>query len=151
MILSDFKAFNPSGKIIGIDWGLRRTGVAVSDVAHEFTFTRAPIVLPKNAPADALVRAVADLIADEGATGVVIGLPLRTDGGESDTTTMVRAFGKKLAEKIDLPIIFIDETLSSAAAQDEMGRVRRADIKAELDSNAARVILENAISMMKRG
>ena len=50
-----------------------------------------------------------------------------------------------------MPIIFIDETLSSMSAQEQMGRIRRSDIKEKLDSNSARVILENAIAMMKRG
>jgi RNase H-fold protein (predicted Holliday junction resolvase) len=49
-----------------------------------------------------------------------------------------------------LPIAFIDENLTSRAAQDEMGRVRVADIKRDLDSAAARVILENAIAMINR-
>ena len=147
MILDDFKVFPRTGRLIGIDWGARRTGVAVSDETHEFVFARDPIVGQK--PGE-LVRAVAKLAHDEHATGIVIGLPLRMDGSESDTTKMVREFAESLATATDVPIIFIDETLSSTAAQEQMGRVRRADIKGKLDSNAARVILENAIAMMGR-
>jgi len=147
MILDDFKVFPRDGRLIGIDWGARRTGVAVSDESREFVFARAPIV---SRDAAELVRAVAKLIISEKVVGIVIGLPLRTDGSESDTTKMVREFADALATATDVPIIFIDETLSSAVAQEQMGRVRRADIKEKLDSNSARLILENAIDLVSR-
>ena len=148
MILDDFKVFPRDGRLIGIDWGARRTGVAVSDESREFVFARAPIV---SRDAAELVRAVLELVRAEKIVGIVIGLPLRMDGTESETTGRVRAFADALAHETDVPIIFIDETLSSTEAQGQMGRVRRADIKEKLDSNAARVILENAIALMGRG
>lgn len=147
MILDDFKVFPRAGRLIGIDWGARRTGVAVSDESREFVFARAPIVSRGGAE---LVRAVADLARNERTAGIVIGLPLRTDGSESDTTKMVREFADSLAGATDVPIIFIDETLSSAAAAEEMGRATVREIKEKLDSNAARVILENAIDLISR-
>ena len=147
MILDDFKVFPRDGRLIGIDWGARRTGVAVSDESREFVFVRAPIV-SRNAAE--LVRAVAELIISEKVVGIVIGLPLRTDGSESDTTKMVREFADALAGATDVPIIFIDETLSSMAAAEQMGRATVREIKEKLDSDAARVILENAIAMMGR-
>ena len=90
------------------------------------------------------------LIQKEQVVGIIIGLPLRMDGTESDTTKNVRDFANALTVQTDVPICFIDETLSSASAQEYMGRVRVRDIKEKLDSEAARVILENAISMIKR-
>ena len=147
MILDDFKVFPRDGRLIGIDWDARRTGVAVSDESREFVFARAPIV---SRDAAELVRAVAELIISEKVVGIVIGLPLRTDGSESDTTKMVREFADALATATDVPIIFIDETLSSAVAQEQMGRVRPRDIKEKLDSNSARLILENAIDLVSR-
>ena len=148
MILSNFKVFPRIGRLVGIDWGARRTGVAVSDDLHEFVFAREPIV---SRSTDELVCAVVDLAVAEHAVGIIIGLPLRMDGTDSETTARVRAFAGALAGATDIPIIFIDETLSSTAAQEQMGRVRRTDIKEKLDSNAARVILENAIAMINRG
>lgn len=148
MILQDFKVFPRIGRLVGIDWGARRTGVAVSDDLHEFVFARESIV---SRSTDELVCAVVDLAVAEHAVGIVIGLPLRMDGTESETTARVREFADALAIATDIPIIFIDETLSSTAAQEQMGRVRRTDIKEKLDSNAARVILENAIAMINRG
>ncbi len=147
MILSNFKVFNAIGRLLGIDWGARRTGVAVSDADRGFVFAREPIIA-KNS--DELVNEVLNIVESEKIVGIVIGVPLRTNGTDSETTAMVRVFADALAQKTDVPIMFIDETLSSTAAQEQMGRVRRTDIKEKLDSNAARVILENAIEMMKR-
>ena len=63
---------------------------------------------------------------------------------------MERAFANSLAEHTDIPICFLDETLSSASAQESMGRVSVHDIKQKLDSESARVILENAVAVIKR-
>lgn len=147
MILPDFKDFPTYGRIIGLDWGARRTGVAITDESCSFVFVREPIV-SKNS--DDLQGRLVSLIKDERVAGIVIGLPLRTDGTESDTTKNVRDFANSLAEKTDIPICFLDETLSSAEAQESMGHVRVRDIKQKLDSEAARVILENAIAIIKR-
>jgi putative Holliday junction resolvase len=147
MILPNFKDFPIAGRVIGLDWGARRTGVAITDESCSFVFARKPIV-SKNS--DDLQSRVLSLIKEERVAGIIIGLPLRTDGTESETTKNVRDFAISLAEKIDTPICFLDETLSSTAAQESMGRVRISDIKEKLDSEAARVILENAIAVIKR-
>ena len=148
MILRDFKVFPRFGRLVGIDWGARRTGVAVSDDSREFVFTR-PVIVVRN-PGE-LVEKVVDLLGAEHVAGIVIGLPLRTNGTESETTKKVRAFADALATKTDLPIIFVDETLTSSTAQESLGRVRRDDIREKLDSESARVILENAIAVINRG
>ena len=148
MILPDFKAFPRNGRVLGIDWGLRRIGVAVSDPMRDFVFARDAIVLPRGAENHADL--VADMAMQENAVGIIVGLPLYPDGTASDTTKMVRDFIDKLAEKTDLPICTIEENLTSVSAQEDMGRVRVRDLKARLDSESARVILENAIAMINR-
>ena len=148
MILPDFKAFPRDGRVLGIDWGLRRIGVAVSDQARQFVFVRDAIVLPRGA--DSHVKRVVDMAHAENVVGIVVGLPIRGDGGESETTKMVRDFVAGLEAKIELPICMIEENLTSAVAQENMGRVRVRDLKEKLDSESARVILENAISIMNR-
>ena len=149
MILRDFKVFPSNGKLMGIDWGARRTGVAVSCLDGMFVAARPAVYMSRYSPQE-LAGQIVKIVIDEKIDGIVIGLPMRMDGGESETTAHVREFADVLAEKTDVPIVFIDETLSSAAAQEDMGRVRVRDIKQKLDSNAARVILENAIAMIKR-
>ena len=147
MILSDYKDFPHTGRIIGFDWGARRCGVAVSDENRDFVFAR-PQINVKNS--DELLLKIIDLINEERPIGLVFGLPLYSDGTDSDTTKQVREFVEKLSLKTDLPIIFIEENLTSATAQEEIGRFNMNKIKTELDSMSARVILENAISLLKR-
>lgn len=144
MILPDFKDFPSNGRIIGIDWGARRVGVAVSDDARQMVFVR-PVVSGEKS-----VDTVAEIIQDDKISGVVIGLPLCSDGSDSDTTRRVRTFANDLSKRTDVPIVFVDETLSSHFAQESMGRVRIRDIKEKLDSESARVILENAIALIHR-
>lgn len=145
MILPDFKAFPRMGRIIGLDWGARRIGVAVSDPRREFVFARD--LIPGGADAS---HRIADFVRTERAVGVIVGLPLHADGTPSDTTRAVRAFADELTSNIDVPICFVEENLTSVAAQESMGKVRRRDIKEKLDSLSARVILENAIAMINR-
>lgn len=148
MILAEFKAFPRVGRVIGVDWGMRRIGVAVSDPSHEFVFARDAIVVPRGAGNHA--ELVARFAQEEGAVAIVVGLPVYNDGGESETTKQVRDFVCALSERIDLPIGLIEENLTSVSAQECMGRVRVRDLKKKLDSESARVILENAIALIKR-
>ena len=97
-----------------------------------------------------VARQVADWAHDECVVGIVFGLPVHADGTPSDTTDAVRACVAELCTYTDLPVAFIDETLTSRAAQDDMGRVRVSDIKRDLDSQSARIILENAIAIIRR-
>ena len=148
MILPDFKAFPRVGRMLGIDWGLRRIGVAVSDPMRQFVFVRDVVMLPRGAQNHA--QLVAEIARDENVVGIVVGLPLHADGTDSDTTKMVRSFVSELTAETDLPICVIEENLTSSAAQENMGRVRVRELKEKLDSESARVILENAIAMIGR-
>ena len=147
MILSDYKDFPRVGRIIGLDWGLRRCGVAVSDEKRDFVFVRPQISVKTQ---DELIQYVLNMVSVDKIVGVVVGLPLYADGSDSDTTKMVREFAKILESKTDLPIIFIEENLTSTAAQEEIGRKSITKIKQELDSVSAKIILENAVALLKR-
>lgn len=147
MILSDYKDFPRVGRIIGIDWGLRRCGVAVSDENRGFVFVRPQLYVTNQ---DKLIQKILDILLTDKISGIVLGLPLHADGTDSDTTKQVREFANMLSEQTDLPIIFIEENLTSAVAQAEIGRKSISKIKQELDSVSAKIILENAISVLKR-
>ena len=147
MILSDFNDFPRAGRILGLDWGLRRCGVAVSDESLDFVFVRPPISVKTG---QELIAGILAIIGAERLVGIVIGLPLYADGSDSETTKMVREFADNLSKQTDLPIVFIEENLTSSAAQEEIGRKSIRQIKQELDSVSAKIILENAIAMLKR-
>lgn len=148
MILPNFNDFPRAGRILGVDWGARRTGIAVSDASREFVFVRPAILSGRGEKS--IARQIADCATAENVVGIVFGLPLRMDGTASDTTDAVRACVAELCTYVDLPVAFIDETLTSNAAQENMGRVRISDIKRGLDSESARMILENAIAVIRR-
>jgi putative Holliday junction resolvase len=148
MIMPDFKNFPQTGRILAVDWGQRRVGLAVCDESREFFFTRPQIENKSDFRAVAAV--VNDAAASEKAVGIIVGLPRRTDGSESETTISVRRFADDLAGCTDLPIAFVDESLTSAAAAEALIGVRRGDLKRNLDSESARIILENAVAMIKR-
>jgi len=147
MIFNNYKDFPRFGRIIGLDWGARRCGVAVSDLERNFVFVRPQINVKA---ADELIDSLLRIFDEEGVVGVVIGLPLRSDGTDSETTRAVRDFAKALADKTDLPILFVEENLTSFSAQQEIGGKDIKKIKNELDSLSAQIILENAISLLKR-
>lgn len=147
MILFDYKDFPRDGRIMGIDWGARRCGVAVSDESRNFVFVRPQICIKSQ---DELIKKILDCVAEDKISGIVIGLPLYADGTESDTTKMVREFADSLSKNTDLPIVFIEENLTSCAAQEEIGLKSISKIKQELDSVSAKIILENAIAILKR-
>ena len=147
MIFDNYKDFPRVGRIIGLDWGARRCGVAVSDLERNFVFVRPQINVGGTGE---LIDKLLPVFEEEGVVGIIIGLPLRTDGTDSETTRAVRNFAQTLSEKTDLPILFVEENLTSLSAQEEIGGKDIKKIKNELDSLSARIILENAISLLKR-
>lgn len=141
MILQGFKDFPRNGRLLGIDWGARRIGTAVSTPDVKFVFARG-IVGADN------IRPIIDLINEERIVGIVIGLPLFADGSDSKTTVQVRKFADDLAAVTDVPIVFIEENLTSIEAT-ERQKEKGKSIK-EIDSESAKIILENAIAVMRR-
>ena len=94
-----------------------------------------------------------ELIAENQAVGIVLGLPLNMDGSEGPRAQSTRAFARNLAQKITIPIVFWDERLSTAAVTRMMidADVRR-DKRAEVvDKLAASYILQGALERLRRG
>ncbi len=137
MVLTDFKDFPRHGRILGIDWGIKRVGTAVSSPDWDFVFPRNII------HGETSIEQIKKLIESENIVGVVLGLPLYPDGTDSNTTRNVREFEINLAKEISIPIIFIEENLTSVEASE---RIKNKD----LDSESAAIILENGIAMIKR-
>jgi len=134
--IKDFvKVLPPRGAILGIDWGEKRAGIAITDPNRKFAFAR-PISKNEH------ISHITYYISQEKVCGIVLGLPLYFDGSESETTARVRNFAAELTAALpDVPIFLSDETLSSAEAGERTGRATG------LDSEAARVILEDFLSV----
>jgi putative Holliday junction resolvase len=92
------------------------------------------------------------LVADREIGGIVYGLPLKMNGQEGDTATLVRAFAQKLDDHINLPYTFWDERLSSSAVESflinnaDMSRNKRKQV---LDASAAAYILQGFLDSLK--
>jgi len=132
------------GRVLGIDFGERRVGLAISDPSATIAqplpaLTRRPGKRPP-------VEAVARVAEAHEATGIVIGLPLTLEGEESDWTRAVRAFGQRLAERTGLPVHYVDERLTSVRAERAVRSLglpkRERERKERVDAAAAMLILQ---------
>jgi putative holliday junction resolvase len=102
-------------RTLAIDYGLRRVGLALSDESGRLA---TPLeVLEINSPAEAL-RRVAEAAGRESAQRLVVGLPLNMDGGFGPAAAIAARWGKDLAKRCGLPLVFVDERLSSFAAEE---------------------------------
>lgn len=139
-------------RIIGIDYGERRVGIAISDPTA--TIAQPLTVLRRRAGKRPPVQAVADLVAEHDARHIVLGLPLTLAGDESDWTREVRQFGERLAERTGAGVSFADERMTSVVAERvvrSLGLKRRArEQKERVDAAAAVIILQSHLDRMKR-
>ncbi|MDR1660192.1 MAG: Holliday junction resolvase RuvX [Desulfovibrio sp.] len=136
-------------KYVGIDYGLARIGLAVSDPEGRMAFPLATFSLRDFSDRKALLAALAARIAEAGAAAVVMGLPLHANGSESETTRQVRNVTKRIRRRIDLPVYFMPELLSSVEALHDMRQagVRADKCRAVLDQQAAVRILASFLSL----
>lgn len=133
------------GRMLGLDVGDRRIGVAVSEGRIALPLT---IIEHRNRIAD--IARIADLARKHDAEVIVIGLPLMTiSGDEGEQARLTRRFGEQLAAEVVLPIVYQDERYSSAVAADAVPAARRGAPKAHLDDRAAAVILQSYIDAME--
>jgi len=134
-------------RLIGLDHGSRRIGLAVGDWETGLAFAR-PALQRSNLVAD--LEEIAKLAAEEHANTVVMGLPRNMDGSEGPQAQAARAFGQRLA-KNGLQVEFQDERLTSWEAAEQIGPRRgRARRSGELDSAAARLILQEYLDAHPR-
>jgi putative Holliday junction resolvase len=139
-------------RILGIDYGERRIGIAISDPSA--TIAQPLTVLTRRAGKRPPVQAIADLIEQHDAQHVVIGLPLTLAGDESDWTREVRAFGNKLALRSGTGVTFADERMSSVAAERavrSLGLKRsEREQKERIDAAAAMLILQSYLDSREK-
>ena len=132
-----------------MDYGLARTGLAVSDPEGRLAFPLVTLRLEAFADRKALLAALARRVADAGAEAVVMGLPLLPDGSDSLTTRQVRNATRRLQRRVPLPFYFMPEELSSEEAWEDLRaaglpRQRRKDV---LDQQAAVRILASFLAL----
>jgi putative Holliday junction resolvase len=140
------------GRVVGIDVGERRVGLAVSDATQ--TLARPLTTLTVSGSQDAVTRVVMEIerlaAEEDGVVAIVVGLPLRLDGTPSQQTPRVAAFVDALAARTALPIARMDERLTSREAESRLA-VRERDWrrrKERLDAAAAAIILQDYLDTL---
>jgi putative holliday junction resolvase len=129
-------------KLIGIDYGRRRIGLAVTDESGEYI--RGLPTVDRLRTADYL-SALRSVIEMERPVRIVVGLPLDIDGDETVMSREIRAFASCLGAATGLPVVFVDESLSSKTATALMRPRKKKDRrdKEAVDRIAACIILES--------
>jgi putative Holliday junction resolvase len=136
-----------SGRIIGLDPGERRIGVAVADPTGTIASPDRYIDRKTHEPIEAIVQLCSDLDVE----AIVIGLPLALNGREGPSATAARAFGGSVAEATGIPVEYHDERFTSVTAEQALigGGVRRKKRKEKRDQIAAAVMLQGYLDSRK--
>lgn len=131
-------------RILGIDYGTRRVGLALSDPTA--TIAQPLPTLTRRAGKRPPVAAIAQIATENEVADVVIGLPLNMQGDETDWTTEVREFGAKLAERAGVTVHYLDERMTSVRAEQAVRSIglkkSERESKERVDAAAAMLILQ---------
>jgi len=128
-------------RILGLDVGDKRIGVALSDPMQ---ILASPLTVIEVKPgADEFMEIIA-LTREHEATRIVVGFPRSMDGSIGEQATKTEAFARKLSEVTDIPIEFSDERLSTSMADQILKSKKKTpqQIKQERDAYAAALILQ---------
>lgn len=128
-------------RILGLDVGERRIGIAISDPLGN-TAAGLETITRKNMQTD--VETIADIAKRHHVIEIVIGLPTNMDGTEGEQALRVMAFGKKLARATQMPIIYEDDRLGTISAIRTLTvqGVKTGHSKDLVDRQAAAIILQ---------
>ncbi|HZZ93538.1 MAG TPA: Holliday junction resolvase RuvX [Usitatibacter sp.] len=129
------------GTLIGFDYGERRIGVAVGETSVRIANPVGHIDAAAN---EARFEAIARLVAEWRPAGFVVGRPRHSDGSPHAVARLAEKFGRRLLARHGLPVVFVDETLTSATAEAQLRETRTRGRKAgDVDALAASLILQS--------
>jgi putative Holliday junction resolvase len=129
-------------KLLGVDFGTVRVGLAVTDPDRKLAF---PLeTYRRRGPAEDAAY-FCEVVEREEAGGLVVGLPLHTDGREGQKAAEARAFGRWLAEATGLPVVFFDERFTTAQAESALwsAGLTHGRRKERRDRVAAQILLQS--------
>jgi putative Holliday junction resolvase len=127
-------------RYLAIDYGNKRTGLAICDQAETIASPLTVIQGQKE-----LLQKISEIIEAENVDAVVLGLPLNMDGSEGAQSKLVLKFGKQLQNCLKIPVFLQDERLSSFGAEEKLtsANYTRKKKKKRIDAIAAAEILES--------
>ncbi len=126
-------------RYLAIDYGTKRTGLAICDSAETIVSPLTVIQGQKE-----LLKKIAEVVETENVEAIVLGLPLNMTGSESSQTKLVFRFAEQLKDFLHIPVHFQDERLSSFSAEERLASAKftRGKKRKRLDAVAAAEILE---------
>ena len=141
-------ALAPRARLLGLDVGSKTIGLAIAD--SEFTIA-SPLETIRRSKFTADAIALERVVREREIGGLIVGLPVNMDGSEGPRCQSVRQFARNLLERIDLPLAFWDERLSTMAVtrtliEADMSRKRRGEV---VDKMAASFILQGALDYLR--
>ena len=142
MSLDDFPTFEYKGRVMALDVGSKRIGVAICDPTR--TIAQSYEVLKRTSRKADYARYL-EIIAQEEITLLVVGLPTRIDGSDSDTAVWIRDYIAEFSKQIDIPIEFWDESYTTVMAEESLRQRGKRGKKARqrVDAVAAAIILQS--------
>ncbi len=138
------------GRVLGIDFGEARTGLAVSDASRMLASGIGNI---KGGGLERSVEAIAEIVKAERISGIVLGLPVNMNGTEGPRAARIRQFAAMLEEKMpDVPVALMDERMTTMAASRFLNETntRGQRRKGVIDTLSAEIILQNALDKLRR-
>ena len=139
---------NTQGRIMSVDFGDTRTGLALSDVGR-YLASGIGYVSPGGIIKTA--DKVAEMAAQQKASAIVVGLPKNMDGSEGFRADRAREFAELLRERVELPVVMFDERMTTMAASRFLNETntRGAKRKGVVDTLSAQIILQNVLDRLK--
>ena len=139
----------PEARLLGLDVGGKTIGMALSDVTRSVA---TPYDTIRRGKFTADAKTIREVVEKNQVGALVIGLPLNLDGSEGPRAQSTRAFARNLAAHVEVPMVFWDERLSTAAVERhlieaDVSRKRRAEL---VDRMAAAYILQGALERLRR-
>jgi putative holliday junction resolvase len=133
------------GRLLGIDLGAKRVGVAVTD---ESRTSLRPLPLLRRSNWKRLLEEIGGLCREFDVKGLVVGLPLRLDGAEGEAAAEARRVARNLQLSLHLPVYLQDERLTSRAAEESLRaeRLEPRERNERVDGEAAALILSDFLS-----
>lgn len=147
--LTDLSSVPAEGRILSLDPGTKRVGVAVCD---ELRFTTRPLAYITRTSWKKLLLEVKNILAEFDAKALVIGLPLRSDGGESEMSAEARDLARKFSLSLDIPVYLQDERVTSYEAKSRLWQrgLDTTESRSQVDSEAAAIILADFLDRLER-
>ncbi len=137
------------GRLLAVDFGDVRTGLAISDAAR---FLASGIGTIRPGSMTKTAEAVAEEARRQGAVGIIVGLPVNMNGTQGPRAEHARTFAAMLDERVpELPILLLDERMTTMAASRFLNETntRGQKRKAVIDTLSAQIILQNALDRLK--